>query len=101
MLDENEPDGAYHDLLLARLTRQLVSVATMSCKTNPRLIRPHRKAAQRELRKRFLSIMKCGNCSVTVKAMAVWAAVMPIAYQAIHSLYAKCTGLDKKYSTDK
>lgn len=101
MLDENEPDGEYHDLLLARFTRQLVSVATMSCKANPRLIRPHRKAAQRELQKRFLSIMKCGNCSVKVKSMAVWAAVMPRAYQAIHSLYAKCTGLDKKYSTDK
>lgn len=101
LLEENIPGNSYYDLLLARLTRQLIVLSTMNCRTNPELIRPHKKAAQRELRSRLLSILKCNGCCGKVKLMAIWGAILPITYQAVHSLYEKYTGLDKKYSPDR
>lgn len=101
MLDDNKSNELYYNLILIRLMRQLISVATISSKANPILICPHKKAARRELRKRLFPFLMCHNCNVKIKAMAVWAAIMPATYQAIHYLYEKYTGLDKKYSTDR
>ena len=100
MLDENTQEDTYYDLILVRLIRQLIALSTMSSKVNPKLIRPYKRKAQRELRSRLMSILKCKGCSSKVKIMAVWAAILPITYQAIHFLYGRLTGLDKKYSLD-
>lgn len=89
-----------YDLALTRLTRKLIALSTMSCRANPELIHPYKKAAQQELRSRLLSILKCKGCGGKVKIMAIWSAILPITYQAVHSLYEKCTGLDKKYSVE-
>ena len=72
----------------------------MSSRPDPKLIRPYKRKAQRELRSRLMSILKCKGCSSKVKIMAVWAAILPITYQTIHFLYGRLTGLDKKYSLD-
>ena len=92
MLEDNTQEDIYYELILARLTRQLIGLSTMSSRPDPK--------AQRELRSRLMSILKCKGCSSKVKIMAVWAAILPITYQTIHFLYGRLTGLDKKYSLD-
>ena len=100
MLEDNTQEDIYYELILARLTRQLIGLSTMSSRPDPKLIRPYKRKAQRELRSRLMSILKCKGCSSKVKIMAVWAAILPITYQTIHFLYGRLTGLDKKYSLD-
>lgn len=101
MLKENNPGTTYYNLILMRLTRQLITLSTISCRSNAELIRPYKKAAKGELRSRLLSILTCKGCGRKVKIMAVWGAVLPITLQGVHFLYERCTGLDKKYSIDK
>ena len=100
MLEDNTQEDIYYELILARLTRQLIGLSTMSSRPDPKLIRPYKRKAQRELRSRLMSILKCKGCNSKVKIMAVWAAILPITYQTIHFLYGRLTGLDKKYSLD-
>ncbi|WP_173669183.1 glycosyltransferase family 2 protein [Sharpea azabuensis] len=100
MLEDNTQEDIYYDLILVRLARQLITLSTMSCRPNPKLIRPYKRQAQQELRSRLISILKCKGCSIKVKIMAVWAAILPITYQTIHFLYERLTGLDKKYSLE-
>ncbi len=101
MLKDNTQENIYYELILVRLIRQLISLSTMSCKANPKLIRFHKKKAQWELRNRLFSILKCKKISWKVKIMSIWASVFPATYQLIHFIYEKYTGLDKKYSLDK
>ena len=100
MLEDNTQEDIYYELILVRLTRQLIALSTMSSRPDPKLIRPYKRKAQRELRSRLMSILKCKGCNSKVKIMAIWAAILPITYQTIHSLYGRLTGLDKKYSLD-
>lgn len=100
IFEDNTQENIYYELILVRLTRQLIALSTMSSRPDPKLIQPYKRKAQRELRSRLMSILKCKGCSSKLKIMAVWGAILPITYQAIHFLYEKFTGLDKKYSLD-
>lgn len=87
-------------ILLCRLTRQLIAVATMALDEQTCWAKPHRKEARKELRRRLGSILSGSACDVKLKIMALWASVWPSGYGWIHRVYAKKTGLDKKYSVD-
>ena len=100
MLEDNTQEDIYYELILVRLTRQLIALSTMSSRPDPKLIRPYKRKAQRELRSRLMSVLKCKGCNSKVKIMAIWTAILPITYQTIHFLYGRLTGLDKKYSLD-
>ena len=100
MLEDNTQEDIYYELILVRLTRQLIALSTMSSRPDPKLIRPYKRKAQRELRSRLMSILKCKGCNSKVKIMAIWTDILPITYQTIHFLYGRLTGLDKKYSLD-
>lgn len=86
-----------NNALLAKLTRQLVSLATMPVKSDRALISPHRKNARRELRKMLPKVYRAKEIGLIFKFKATWAGLLPGSYGLIHSIYLKTSGLDKKY----
>ena len=88
---------ALRPVVLARLTRQLISAASMSAEEQPELILPFRKECRRELRQRLGKILCCPGMGRKLKLMALVAAVWPYGYGLVHKLYARISGMDKKY----
>lgn len=84
-------------VILARLTRLLIAGATMELQGQPELVRPHRRETLAELRLLLGQILR-SDCSVKLKVMALWAAVWPAGYRWVHRVYARVTGVDKKYN---
>lgn len=82
-------------ILTRNIAGCLITLATMSAKPDPDLIRPIRKDARRELRKIVPEIMK--KYSTALKIKALWAAYLPTSYRWVHDMYLKITGLDKIY----
>lgn len=80
-----------------RLMYQLVSSAALGLGDQKEMIKPFRKAARKELRQRLWKTLKGNACSSKLKVMVLWAAVWPWSYYAVHRLYAKVTGVDKKF----
>lgn len=83
-----------------RLMYQLVSSATLGLGDQKELIKPFRKEARRELRQRLWKTLKGSACGLKLKIMVLWAAVWPASYWAVHWLYARITGSDKKYAVE-
>lgn len=81
-----------------KLVRMLIGGSSMGFSDQKDLIAPYRKEARKELRSRLGEILK--KCGWKLKIMALWAAVWPWSYGAIHRIYLKITGLDKKYSLE-
>lgn len=93
-------NDADKELLLAiipRLTRQLITYATMSAPSQKELVLPFRREVRKELRQRLWKILIGSECGFRLKVMALWAAVWPASYGWVHAVYAKITGIDKKY----
>lgn len=84
---------------LSRLTRQLISLATMEAKNNPELIRPVRASTRRELCSRLGEILAADIC-LKLKIMALWTAIWPASYGLVHRIHDRITGNDKKYSLE-
>lgn len=84
-------------LILPRLIRLLVSGASMTARRQQILVVPFRDLCRKELRQRLKEIFKCEACGGKLKAMALWAAVWPKSYGVVHRIYARLTGVDKKY----
>lgn len=99
ILEDCQPGSMHYNIVLSRLCGRLVSVASMDAKDDPDLILSYRSAARRELRKHLGVFLRCSCCSTKLRIMALWCAVAPGSYGAIHRIYARVTGLDKKYST--
>lgn len=95
--EDASEDYSLSGILTARLARQLISLASMPKGEQKELIAPRAKKAQRELHELLPVILKQNELSLKLKAMAVWAAFCPSSYCMIHSIYAKITGIDKKY----
>ncbi len=94
-----DAEPGLRDVLTARLTRQLIGLATISAKAHPELILPHRKDARKELRARIWDVLR-ERIGAKQKVMALWVAVWPASYGWVHSAYARFTGLDKIYDLE-
>ena len=90
----NEPTWNY--FIQARLTYILIGTATLAYGDQKALIKPHRKAARKELRQRLDSVLK-GNFGKGLKLMALWAAYLPTSYRWVHNLYARMKGTYKRF----
>ena len=97
LMDETKDHSRWNEAVLLRLTYQLVSSATMHPGQQKDMILPFRREARRELRQRLGEILRGNACGRKLKIMALWAAVWPAGYGWVHRLYAKITGIDKKY----
>lgn len=83
-----------------RLMYQLVSNATMGLGDQKEMIKPFRKEARKELRQRLWKTLKGNACGSKLKLMVLWAAIWPGSYYGVHRLYAKITGVDKKFAVE-
>lgn len=90
----------WNRIVQRRLMYQLISSATVEVGDQKKLIAPFRKAARKELRQRLWNTLKGNACGSKLKLMVLWVAVCPDSYGLVHRLYAKFTGLDKKYAVE-
>lgn len=94
---ETEGDHELHSICGNHLVRHLVTLATLNIRQDPRLLRPIRKQARRELRQMLSSILRGSPYSKKSKIMALWAALLPGSYYLVHKLYAIAAGTDNIY----
>ncbi len=97
---ETSGDLVLNKIVNARLARLLVYTATLSKKLNPELIAPERKKARKNLRIKLFDIIKNEYVDTKLKLMCLWAALSPQTYSLIHAIYARISGIDKKYSVE-
>lgn len=90
----------WNQIVERRVIYQLVNSATIQPGEQRELIVPFRREARRELRQRLWGALTGSSCEKKLKVMTFWAAVWPASYGWVHSVYAKATGLDKKYSVE-
>lgn len=100
LLKETEGVPQWYEAVEGHLIYQLITGATMGLGDQKDLIRPHRRAVRKELRHRLPGILRGRTVGVKTKIMALWAAVWPASYQVVHWIYARMTGVDKKYSVE-
>ena len=101
ILDVETTDNlVLNKIVKPRIARLLVYTATLSKKINPELIIPERKKARKSLRKSLLSILKNEYVGLKLKLMCIWTAISPQTYSLFHAVYAKLSGVDKKYSVE-
>lgn len=74
---------------------QLIRLSTEKTNNNE-LIKRYKYSALNELRKNLSSYIN-SELSMKYKAFALWVAIFPSSYRWIHKLYAKTSGIDKKY----
>lgn len=89
-----------YPVIIPRLTRLLITGATMPLGTQKGLIGPYRKETRKELRQRLWNLLTGNACDVKLKVMALWAAVWPASYGWVHRGYARISGIDKKYNLE-
>lgn len=97
LLEETADVPACNRIVQRRLTYQLVNTATISLGGQRDLILPVRRETRKELRRRLGGILMGDVCGRKLKIMALWAAIWPGSYGWVHSIYARATGVDKKF----
>ena len=90
----------WNSIVEQRLTYQLVNSSTMRLGNQRALIVPYRKEARRELRQTLWYILRGNTFSRKLKIMALWASIWPSSYGFVHEIYARITGIDKKYHVE-
>jgi hypothetical protein len=83
-----------------RLMYQLVGSATFGLGDQKEMIKPFRKEARKELRQRLWQTLRGTACGGKLKLMVLWVAIWPASYCWVHRIYAKVTGVDKKYAVE-
>lgn len=100
LLRETENQPEWNKIVERRLVYQMVNFASMEAGAQYGLVVPFRASVRKELRQRLPRVLVDDACSIKLKLMALWAAVWPWSYGFVHRIYAKITGLDKKYSIE-
>lgn len=88
-----------HRVANRRLIAFLISVTTMEEEIDVSLISSYRFKARKALKKNIPELIR-GNYSIRLKSLAVWAAFSPVTYSAVHNIYSKLKGTDKKYKIE-
>lgn len=83
-------------IVRGRIVAQLIALATMPFGNQKSLILPYKKEARKELKARFKQIIS-GSLGVKRKMFTLWVLIWPSSYQLVHFLYARLTGIDKKF----
>lgn len=97
---ETADNEVLNKIVNARYARILVYTATLSKEFNAKLIIPERKKARKLLRKSLGKILKNNLVDSKLKIMCIWAALSPFTYSIVHTVYAKITGIDKKFTVE-
>lgn len=100
LLEETRNHPVHNAIVVRRLMYQLVASATIPYGGQKELIKPFRKEARKELRSRMMSALKGNACGKKLKFMVLWAGIWPGSYCAVHKIYGRITGVDRKYVVD-
>lgn len=100
LYEETKAVPQWHQIAERRLMYQLACVSTLGLGDQKELIKPFRKEARKELRKRLWKTLRGSACGRKRKLLVLWAAVWPASYHGVHWIYARLTGVDKKYSIE-
>lgn len=92
-----DADEKLRPVVLVRMARQLIRCASMQTDGQPELVKPYRRECRKELRQRLGTILGCDACGTKLKLMALITAVCPWGYGLVHKLYARISGIDRKY----
>lgn len=98
--NETRETSVLNKIVKARLARLLVYTSTLSKKINPSLIVPERKKARKILRSSLSDILRNEYIGTKLKLMCIWTALSPQTYALFHAIYARITGIDKKFSVE-
>lgn len=82
-------------IIKGKLSRQLVSLLTMSIIKNPELIKPIRQKARTKLRILFPRTLVDNSYSLKLRVMMFMGAYVPSIYELVYTIYEKITGLEK------
>lgn len=96
----DDAEEKLYPVLIPRLTRQLITAATMSLDDQKGLVEPYRKEARKELRQRLWKLLTGNDCGAKLKVMALWVAGWPASYGWVHRVYMRISGKDKKYDVE-
>lgn len=94
--EETLDNSALQKTVNSRIAGILTGIATMPLDDQTKLIHPHRENARKELRQMIPMLWK-GGYSKRTRILSTWAAIWPWSYTAVHQLYAKARGTDRKY----
>lgn len=97
--NDTKQDEELRLIVRKRIIAQLINLSSLKLGEQAELIRPYRKRARRELRKKLPEILK-GKFSSKQKIMSLAVSTMPGIYGSVHRFYSKVTGLDKKYEVE-
>lgn len=100
LIRETQGQPEWHRIAEHRLVYQLVNIASMEPGNQREMVLPFRTNVRKELRQRLPQILMGDFCSIKLKLMALWAGIWPWSYGFVHRVYARVTGLDKKYSVE-
>lgn len=100
LLEETRDNPVQNAIVERRLMYQLVSASTIPNGGQKELIKPFRREARKELRSRLGRVWKGSACGVKLKIMVLWAAIWPGSYCAVHKVYSRITGVDRKYAVE-
>lgn len=100
LLEETKDHARQNAVAERRLMYQLVVSATIPNGGQKELIKPFRKEVRKELRNRLWQTIKGSACGTRLKIMVLWAAIWPGSYCAVHKLYSRITGVDRKYAVE-
>ena len=100
LLRETEDQPEWNQIVEKRLIYQMINIASMEAREQRALVLPFRASIRKELRERIPHFLMNRSSGVKLKLMALWAAIWPWSYGFVHRIYAKLTGLDKKYCVE-
>lgn len=100
LLQETAEVPRWNRIVERRLMYQLISSATVALGDQKEMIKPFRRAARKELRQRLWQTLRGNACGGKLKVMVLWTAIWPWSYYAVHRLYARVTGVDKKFEVE-
>lgn len=83
-----------------RLITQFIGISILPIVNQKELVEPFREEIRNELRRRLLSVLSKSYIKKSIKIRVVWVSIWPASYKWIHDVYAKITGLDRKYSVE-
>ena len=101
LLKETEDEPAIHAIVRTRYIRCLIGNATLDCRKESAMIAQCCAESREALRKELKRVVTEHGIPAKLKAMALWASLMPGTYGFVHRLYAKLKGIDRIYSLDK
>jgi len=97
LFEENEDYPDVQAFVQRRRAQQMISMATLLPKSQKELILPYRREIRKRLRRELKPTLQNPYCSFKVKCMALWAAVWPWSYGAVHAVVSRLNGNAHKY----